>query len=88
MHGGLPEVGERTGYKLLLSAVSVCRFYDETGSLGSSGTRYCFTTAPAFTYSTNIKVLFKTNNDANTGKGKVIMELTNALLYFLPESRI
>merc|ERR1719422_2012566 len=45
------------------------RFYDENGSLGSSGTRYCFTTAPAFTYSTNIKVLFKTNNDANTGKG-------------------
>ena len=67
---------------------AVCRFYDETGSLGSSGTRYCFTTAPAFTYSTNIKVLFKTNNDANTGKGNVIMELTNALLYFLPESRI
>ena len=56
-------------YKLVLSAV--CRFYDENGSLGSSGTRYCFTTAPAFTYSTNIKVLFKTNNDANTGKGSV-----------------
>ena len=68
MHGGLPEVGERTGYKLVLS--TVCRFYDETGSLGSSGTRYCFTTAPAFTYTTNINVLFKTNNDGTTGKGK------------------
>ena len=64
---------------LVLSAV--CRFYDENGSLGSSGTRYCFTTAPAFTYSTNIKVLFKTNNDANTGKGKVILELTSTHYY-------
>ena len=45
------------------------RFYDETGVLGQSGTRYCFSDSPAFTYTTNIKVLFKTNNDGTTGKG-------------------
>jgi len=45
------------------------RFYDENGQLGQSGTRYCFSDKPDFTYTTNIKVLFKTNNDANTGKG-------------------
>merc|ERR1712018_572746 len=45
------------------------RFYDENGQLGQSGTRYCFSNKPDFTYTTNIKVLFKTNNDANTGKG-------------------
>merc|ERR1711862_692057 len=37
--------------------------------LGQSGERYCFSKKPDFTYTTNIKVLFKTNNDANTGKG-------------------
>merc|ERR1712232_387707 len=54
------------------------RFYDETGQLGQSGTRYCHTTAPAFTYTTNINVLFKTNNDGTTGKGydcQVVAEL-------------
>merc|ERR1711884_256691 len=45
------------------------RFYDENGQLGQSGTRYCFSDKPDFTYTTNIKVLFKTNKDANTGKG-------------------
>merc|ERR1719245_2512145 len=40
------------------------RFYDENGVLGQSGTRYCHTTAPAFTYTTNINVLFKTNNES------------------------
>ena len=45
------------------------RFYDENGQLGQSGERYCFSNKPDFTYTTNIKVLFKTNNDANTGKG-------------------
>merc|ERR1719414_2759081 len=45
------------------------RFYDENGQLGQSGERYCFSDKPDFTYTTNIKVLFKTNNDANTGKG-------------------
>merc|ERR1712232_1497510 len=54
------------------------RFYDENGQLGQSGTRYCHTTAPAFTYTTNINVLFKTNNDGTTGKGfdcQVVAEL-------------
>merc|ERR1719225_179140 len=54
------------------------RFYDENGVLGQSGTRYCHTTAPAFTYTTNINVLFKTNNDGTTGKGfdcQVVAEL-------------
>merc|ERR1712012_867574 len=45
------------------------RFYDASGSLGQSGTRYCFSDKPDFTYASNINVLFKTNNDANTGKG-------------------
>merc|ERR1712064_104301 len=45
------------------------RFYDENGQLGQSATRYCYSDKPDFTYTTNIKVLFKTNNDANTGKG-------------------
>ena len=47
------------------------RFYDENGQLGQSGERYCFSNKPDFTYTTNIKVLFKTNNDANTGKGEL-----------------
>ena len=47
------------------------RFYDETGTLGTSGERYCFTTGPSFTYPNNINVLFKTNNDANSGRGKL-----------------
>merc|ERR1712232_214490 len=54
------------------------RFYDSNGALGQSGTRYCHTTAPAFTYTTNINVLFKTNNDGTTGKGydcQVVAEL-------------
>merc|ERR1712012_922300 len=45
------------------------RFYDESGQLGQSGERYCFTNKPDFTYTSNIKVLFKTNNDAQQGKG-------------------
>merc|ERR1719278_1066143 len=54
------------------------RFYDQNGQLGQSGTRYCHTTSPAFTYTTNINVLFKTNNDGTTGKGfdcQVVAEL-------------
>ena len=46
------------------------RFYDANGQLGQSGTRYCHTTGPAFSYTTNINVLFKTNNDGTTGKGR------------------
>ena len=46
------------------------RFYDQNGQLGQSGTRYCHTDGPAFTYTTNINVLFKTNNDGTTGKGR------------------
>ena len=55
----------------LISEVKILhfRFYDENGQLGQSGERYCFSNKPDFTYTTNIKVLFKTNNDANTGKG-------------------
>merc|ERR1719245_2475176 len=45
------------------------RFYDASGSLGGSGTRYCYSDKPDFTYASNINVLFKTNNDGNTGKG-------------------
>ena len=48
------------------------RFYDETGDLGESGVRYCFNNKPSFTYSTNIIVLFKTNNDGKSGGGKSI----------------
>merc|ERR1719510_508048 len=54
------------------------RFYDATGQLGQSGTRYCHTTSPAFSYTSNINVLFKTNNDGTTGKGydcQVVAEL-------------
>ena len=47
------------------------RFYDATGTLGSSGTRYCFNNKPSFTYTTNINVLFKTNNDGNSGRGEL-----------------
>merc|ERR1719489_730304 len=55
------------------------RFYDSTGSLGSSGDRYCYNTAPSFTYPNNIFVLFKTNNDGTSGRGydcKVVAEST------------
>merc|ERR1719373_1545223 len=45
------------------------RFYDENGQLGQSGTRYCYSDSPAFSYTTNIKVLFKTNQDGTVGKG-------------------
>ena len=55
------------------------RFYDETGVLGQSGTRYCFSDSPAFTYTTNIKVLFKTNNDGTTGKGNYAGQRTELL---------
>ena len=48
------------------------RFYDETGDLGESGVRHCFNSKPSFTYSTNIIVLFKTNNDGKSGGGKSI----------------
>merc|ERR1712232_1235559 len=54
------------------------RFYDSNGALGQSGTRYCHTTSPAFSYTSNINVLFKTNNDGTTGKGydcQVVAEL-------------
>merc|ERR1712038_1825208 len=54
------------------------RFYDANGALGQSGTRYCHTTGPAFSYTTDINVLFKTNNDGTTGKGfdcQVVAEL-------------
>ena len=46
------------------------RFYDSTGSLGSSGDRYCHSTPPSFTYPNNIFVLFKTNNDGTSGRGE------------------
>merc|ERR1712079_530182 len=55
------------------------RFYDSTGTLGSSGTRYCHNSAPSFTYANNIFVLFKTNNDGTSGRGydcKVVSEST------------
>merc|ERR1711988_1407392 len=55
------------------------RFYDETGVLGQSGTRYCFSDSPAFSYTTNIKVLFKTNNDGTTGKGFDCQVVSEAL---------
>merc|ERR1719510_1006262 len=54
------------------------RFYDANGALGQSGTRYCHTTSPAFSYTSNVNVLFKTNNDGTTGKGfdcQVVAEL-------------
>ena len=47
------------------------RFYDETGPLGVSGDRYCFNDKPSFTYEFNINILFKTNNDANFGRGNL-----------------
>ena len=49
------------------------RFYDSTGTLGSSGTRYCHNTPPSFTYANNVFVLFKTNNDGTSGRGKCYM---------------
>merc|ERR1712018_232139 len=47
------------------------RVYDlaDGNSLDSSGERYCHTTGPAFSYSSQIQVLFNTNNDANAGAG-------------------
>merc|ERR1712203_876076 len=47
------------------------RVYDlaDGNSLDSSGERYCHTTGPAFSYSSEIQVLFNTNNDANAGTG-------------------
>merc|ERR1740123_712521 len=47
------------------------RVYDlaDGNSLDSSGERYCHTTSPAFSYSSQIQVLFDTNNDANAGTG-------------------
>ena len=47
------------------------RVYDlaDGNSLDSSGERYCHTTGPAFSYSSQIQVLFNTNNDANAGVG-------------------
>merc|ERR1712184_223758 len=47
------------------------RVYDlaDGSSLDSSGERYCHTTGPAFSYSSEIQVLFNTNNDANAGTG-------------------
>ena len=50
------------------------RFYDQNGQLGQSGTRYCHTDGPAFTYTTNINVLFKSNNDGTTGKGESVSQ--------------
>ena len=47
------------------------RFYDlaEGNSLDSSGERYCFTSPPAFSYTSEIQVLFKSNNDASASTG-------------------
>merc|ERR1719245_2035408 len=44
------------------------RVYDlaDGNSLDSSGERYCHTTGPAFTYSSQIQVLFNTNNRRTT----------------------
>ena len=43
------------------------RFYDSAGTLNE---RYCFNNAPSFTFTTDINVLFKTNNDGNSGRGR------------------
>ena len=64
------------------------RFYDENGQLGQSGERYCFSNKPDFTYTTNIKVLFKTNNDANTGKGRKQMGVNHRLFEYIIHSKL